>query len=422
MNYRLPQDRFIEIKERGGVIENNSNGYIEIAIINEDAQPVIDATTNKKVEENGKIFYQAEANQKIFARSISYIVADINVSEMIKSEIDCDFDPNSYYTKSKTDELFVKKEGNKVLSDNNFTNELKGKLENIKAKDVSFDDGETFQQKLNENKLNGKSAYELAKEKGYTGSEEQYMYSLKGDSATQPLTVSIEKTSDAIAYKYTGEQDIEVAYIKDVILKTISDEIIALKNLKISNLPKEATHLRCDLVSFFGVDSRGVMTGTINPTRKVGNTDLHPYLKNLDPTKDIKFDVEMSRCSIVMNYNYDELVSTPLAQLKSSIPNTEKIASMQIELSVLNNDVVMTKLKVRHYFKKTIENNELRTIITLADLQPKTFSTQSTGREFKLHYCSEMEYQGIEKIRDDSTIYMVLNEETGDIKLKVYRP
>lgn len=58
------------------------------------------------------------------------------------------FNPDDYYTKIKTDELFVKKVTGKQLSTNDFTNELKHKLENLKEQEQS-DWNEN-----NENKIN----------------------------------------------------------------------------------------------------------------------------------------------------------------------------------------------------------------------------------------------------------------------------
>lgn len=45
------------------------------------------------------------------------------------------FNPDNYYTKVKTDELFVKKVNGKDLSSNDFTDELKEKLENLTGSD-----------------------------------------------------------------------------------------------------------------------------------------------------------------------------------------------------------------------------------------------------------------------------------------------
>ena len=45
-----------------------------------------------------------------------------------------------------------------------------------------------------------------------------------------------------------------------------------------------------------------------------------------------------------------------------------------------------------------------------------------SGREFKFHYCTENEYNLMEKSQDDSIIYLVLDEKTGIVIMRCYRP
>ena len=54
------------------------------------------------------------------------------------------------------------------------------------AKDIEFDDGNNLQEKLNNGDLGGggtagKSAYEIAVDNGFTGTEEEWLESLKGE-------------------------------------------------------------------------------------------------------------------------------------------------------------------------------------------------------------------------------------------------
>lgn len=51
-------------------------------------------------------------------------------------------DFSNYYTKKETEETFVKKDGDKVLSSNDFTNELKNKLDGLNKIEYSYDAAE----------------------------------------------------------------------------------------------------------------------------------------------------------------------------------------------------------------------------------------------------------------------------------------
>ena len=46
---------------------------------------------------------------------------------------------------------------------------------------------------------------------------------------------------------------------------------------------------------------------------------------------------------------------------------------------------------------------------------------QKLGRDFKICYCTETEYNSKEKVQDDSIVYMILDEKTGTVILKCYR-
>lgn len=55
------------------------------------------------------------------------------------------------------------------------------------ASEISFEDGETFQEKYDTDKLNGKSAYEIAVKNGFEGTEEEWLESLRGKEGKQGL-------------------------------------------------------------------------------------------------------------------------------------------------------------------------------------------------------------------------------------------
>lgn len=77
MNYKLVNRRFTKLNERSGLIENNTNGFIEIVITNLEENPnEIKSTT---ICPNGKMIYSLKETQNIWGMSISRIYSMINV-------------------------------------------------------------------------------------------------------------------------------------------------------------------------------------------------------------------------------------------------------------------------------------------------------------------------------------------------------
>lgn len=63
------------------------------------------------------------------------------------------------------------------------------------AKDIEFDDGNNLQEKLNNGDLGGggtagKSAYEIAVDNGFTGTEEEWLASLKGEKGNDGRSIT----------------------------------------------------------------------------------------------------------------------------------------------------------------------------------------------------------------------------------------
>lgn len=75
MNYKLSQE-FQEIQERNGLIENNTNGTVELLVNNVDTG----ATVNHIILANSeKTIYSLSSEQKLFARSVDRLTGLINV-------------------------------------------------------------------------------------------------------------------------------------------------------------------------------------------------------------------------------------------------------------------------------------------------------------------------------------------------------
>lgn len=299
MNYKLIE-KFIEIKEKKAVIENNSTGKIEIAIVNNEEVPKEYDKSNKVIEVNGKFNYSLEENQKIYGRAYNRQYSMVNVFEYTNDSSSSEFDPSQYYNKTKTDELFVKKDGTKVLSDNNYTNEEKEKLSKLEYA--------TTNPKENGNATIGTSN-KVARE--------DHVHPKQTDITGNSGTATKLETQRAI--KLTGAVTGQANFDG-------STE---------ANITTTLSNLECNKV-----------------------TALTGYTKASEYT-----------------------AIAPSDNLLTALGKLEK---------------------------------------GLEGIAPAKLSAQ--GNPFSFYYCTKLEYEGLEKIQDDSTIYLVLDESTGNIEIKVYKP
>ena len=94
------------------------------------------------------------------------------------------------------------------------------------AKDIEFDDGKNLQEKLNNGELGGgggsgtagKSAYEIAVDNGFVGTETEWLESLKGAEGTNgaTFTPSVSATGDLSWSNDDGKENPATVNIKGV--------------------------------------------------------------------------------------------------------------------------------------------------------------------------------------------------------------
>ena len=92
------------------------------------------------------------------------------------------------------------------------------------AKDIEFDDGKNLQEKLNNGELGGgggsgtagKSAYEIAVDNGFVGTETEWLESLKGADGTEgtTFTPSVSATGDLSWSNDDGKENPTTVNIK----------------------------------------------------------------------------------------------------------------------------------------------------------------------------------------------------------------
>lgn len=122
MNYNLTKHKFVEINEKQGFIENNSGDVLELSITK--IEPIMDSKNNIFLQPQNKYSYKLNIGEKLYAKLVTRVSGKINVFEGSIGGVEID---------------------------------------NIKANQIIFEDGKTFQDKLNDGSLRG--------DKGNTGAK-----------------------------------------------------------------------------------------------------------------------------------------------------------------------------------------------------------------------------------------------------------
>lgn len=299
MNYKLIE-KFLEIKEKNAIIENNSNGYIEFAIVNDVEELEEYSSNNKLIEPNGKFNYSLEEGQKIFGRVTNRLTAMINVFE-IDDNSSSEFDPSQYYTKTQVDSTFVKKSGNKVLSDNNYTTAEKEKL-------AGFE------------------------------------YATVNPSANGTANVGVST-------------------------KIAREDHVHPSQTTITGNAGTATKLQ----TARAIKLTGAVTGQANFDGSA-EASISTTLSNLEGSK-VTSLTGYTKANEVTAISPTDSLLIALGKLEKGLEGLAPASTMSIQ-----------------------------------------------GNPFSFYYCTKLEYESLEKIQDDSTIYLILDEATGLIEMKVYRP
>lgn len=304
MNYKVISEKFITIKEENGLIENNTAGTIEIAIT--DSTPVQNNEENILVEPHGKYHFTKDGSKKVYVRLTNRISGLINVFET-KSN-DCGgSELDEYYKKTEVDEKFVKKDGAKVLSDNNYTNEDKEKL--------------------------GKLNY---------------------------ATVAPKENGEA----NTGSSE-----------KVAREDHIHPKQTTITGNAGTATKLETSRI----IKLTGAVTGQANFDGS-GDANITATLGNVDGSK-INALTGYTKGANSNAISPSDSLLVAIGKLEKGIEEAKAPAAMS-EMSAID----------------------------------------TKGKDFKFYYCTESEYNSMPKVKDDSTIYLVLDEKTGIVIMRCYRP
>lgn len=375
MNYKLVK-HFIEIKEKSGVIENNSSGYIEFAIVNDINDLSEYSDSNKVIEPSGKFKYSLEDGQKIFGRALNRITSMINVFPF-ESNISSEFDPSEYYTKSQADDKFAQKNGN-INTATKLQNSRTISLVGGATGSVEFDGSQNVEMNvtISSESVGVPTSTQVIAGNGLSG----------GGALSGDITLNITSEDDGIIVN------------SDAIKLNIADDM----NTDSSTRPSSAKQVKLLNEGKLGKNEKA-QSATISDSCS-GNSATATKLetiRNINITGSVTGTAQFDGSG-------DVNLSTELSNLDGSKISTLNGYSKASEISAIQEGD--TLLSALGKLEKAVES------------VPSSAMYQNLGKQFSLYYCTKLEYESLEKIQDDSTIYLILDEESGNIELKVYRP
>lgn len=234
----------------------------------------------------------------------------------------------------------------------------------------------------------GKSAYQIAQENGFEGSEKEWLSSLKGEVGKTGATgasgiqgqpgakgaeVELVKKDNAIQWRYTSSQDLEVGYVSDnaTWVQKQGGDNTKIGYINIVNLPPIVNSARVDTVSLFGVNEHGEMVATSNPSRRTGIVpeNSFPHLGNLDPTAIKTFAAKNKKIEINADFSYIRMAEVELPGLHNGDKVATRISEMRLFITLLDSDSSeVGKVLLSYKFLEDKYPTEYTTLVTLKEI------------------------------------------------------
>lgn len=266
----------------------------------------------------------------------------------------------------------------------------------------------------------GKSAYQIAVENGFEGSEEDWLLSLKGEAGKTGATgasgpqgqpgargaeIELQKVENEVKWRYASTQSIDVGYVADnkTKVKRQGGDNTKIEYINLVNLPNIVDSARVDFVSFFGVTEDGKSAGTSNPARRPGIVpeNSFPHLGNLDPTSPKTFKASNKKIALDANFSYSRMAEVELKSLQEHAQEDSypvRISKMIIQITYLNNvSSEVGKSFIEYTFLEDKYPNEWSSLITVEELKgPKGDQGPKgeDGRSFEI----KKTYESIEEM------------------------
>lgn len=218
----------------------------------------------------------------------------------------------------------------------------------------------------------GKSAYDLAKEDGFSGTLEEWLKSLKGEQGpigeqgpegpaanlepVMELINEMSKKIDTLTVKlhYTNQNEtVKTVSCNDKKTKIYLQNNEIIKALKITDLPEGSIKYHNKFSTIFGVNEEGALTGNSNPSWQEINPEYrYEYLGKLDPMLGKQnFDIINNNIySIECNFDMNEVIKNVLPELQEYFPTTTKISFVRNSIEIYNEqDEKLTTILVDFY-------------------------------------------------------------------------
>ena len=238
----------------------------------------------------------------------------------------------------------------------------------------------------------GKSAYQIAVENGFSGSEEDWLLSLKGEAGKTGATgasgpqgqpgargaeIELQKIENEVKWRYASTQSIDVGYVADnkTKVKRQGGDNTKIEYINLVNLPNIVDSAIVNFVSFFGVTEDGKPAGTSNPARKPGVVpeNSFPHLGNLDPTSPKKFTASNKKIALDANFSYSRMAEVELKSLQKYAQEglyPVRISKMIIQIIYLNNvSEEVGKSFIEYTFLEDKYPNEWSSLVTVEELK-----------------------------------------------------
>lgn len=238
----------------------------------------------------------------------------------------------------------------------------------------------------------GLSAYQIAVENGFEGSETEWLTSLKGEQgktgATGPegaqgkpgvkgAEVELLKEEGSIKWRYVSSQTVELSYSSDstAVVKKQGGDNTKINFIKLVNLPNIVEKGRVEGIVFYGVTADGTNANSYAIKRRKGvvNPGSFEYMGKLDPSLDEFYTKSGKTMELLADFSYQRMESVILALLqKYASPEKypTRIGKMLITINLYDNaNGPQGASNIEYTFVEDTYNNNWTELVSVNELK-----------------------------------------------------
>lgn len=211
--------------------------------------------------------------------------------------------------------------------------------------------------------VDGKSAYDIAVEAGFSGDEAKWLKSLKGKDGIPGVDgeeIELRKTSTAIEWRYNKYKTPVANFdTKAISLSLNNDE--GISKISINSVQPEAKYAQIKTVTVHGADKDGNMLINTNPSINTAPPGVtFPYFGGFDPTKG-KIDITENP-EIVGNVLVQSIINGSMPDLVKVNPEVTSIPRVDFWLYLLDsNEEQLGETMVTCHVKNGVVSNKKST-------------------------------------------------------------